>query len=59
MGNNERGNEGYQPVSGYVKDGVQPIRNSSERGYQPTQQSPRNVTPPNTGSHVKPIINKK
>lgn len=59
MGNNERGNESYQPVNGYVRDGFQPIRNSTERGYQPTQQTPKNVTPPNTSSHVKPITNKK
>ena len=50
-------NEGYQPTVGYVKDGFQPIQD--KRGYQPTTQPKKNVVPPNTGSHVNPVADKK
>ena len=51
-------NEGYQPTVGYVQDGYQP---RDSRGYQPTTQPIKNVTPPSTGSNVKPAttIDKK
>ena len=49
-------NEGYQPTVGYVQDGYQP---RDSRGYRPTTQPIKNVTPPSTGSNVKPATDKK
>lgn len=35
--------EGYQPVIQHVND-----------GYQPTTQPSKNITPPSTGTNIKP-----
>lgn len=51
MSDTKRSQEGYQPVIQHVNDGYQP---RDSRGYQPTTQPIKNVTPPKTGTNVKP-----